>query len=228
MLGKCDSLYHITAVKLHRKRKDDQCCQYQDLRCLCCCHGKDPFYLSFLSDNIHDQDHSTGHCIINDKIPVVCPVEHSQKGCSCQELWHQKLSAPEFFFLCILECDLCCSYLFHPGIKQCKDQKNKHDIHNMCMQISKYEGITWKFMNRFVIYIRVESDISGRIWEPVTADFLSFQFLDPWNHACINNIVHISGHGNCDSGQKSCYRRQLFLPSADVSAQSVFHHLMHE
>ena len=30
----------------------------------------------------------------------------------------------------------------------------------MCMQISKYEGITWKFMNRFVSYIRVESDIS--------------------------------------------------------------------
>ena len=228
MLCECDSLYHIAAVKLHRKRKDDQCCQYQDLHCLCRCHGKYPFYLSFLSDNIHDQDHTAGHCIINDKIPVVCPVEHSQKGCSCQKLWHQKLPAPEFFSFRILQRDFCRPYFFHPGIKQCKDQKDKHDIHNMRMQISKYEGITRKFMNRFIIHIRVESDISGRIREPVAAGFLAFQFLDPWNHACINNIVHISGNRNCNSGKESGYRRQLFLPSADVSAQSVSHHLIHK
>jgi len=44
----------------------------------------------------------------------------------------------------------------------------------MCMQISKYEGIAWKFMDCLILYIRVESDITCGIREPVAADFLTF------------------------------------------------------
>ena len=44
----------------------------------------------------------------------------------------------------------------------------------MCMQVSEYEGIAWKFMDRLILYIRVESDITCGIREPVAADFLTF------------------------------------------------------
>ena len=44
----------------------------------------------------------------------------------------------------------------------------------MRMQVSEYEGIAWKFMDRLILYIRVESDITRGIRKPVTADFLTF------------------------------------------------------
>ena len=48
----------------------------------------------------------------------------------------------------------------------------------MGMEISQHKGITWKFMDRLVRHIRIVSNITGRIREPVAVRFFSLQLLE--------------------------------------------------
>ena len=136
MLCQCNSLYHVTGIKLQRKRQNNDCCNRHYLCCLSCRHSKNPLYFSFLSNNIHDQYYTTCNCVINNKVPEICPVEHSKQCCGCQKLRHKKLFLPELFLFHVFKNQFCCPDFFHPCIQQCKNQKYKHDIYNMCMQIA--------------------------------------------------------------------------------------------
>ena len=62
----------------------------------------------------------------------------------------------------------------------------------MGMEISQHKGITWKFMDCLVRHIRIVSNITGRIREPVAVRFFSLQLLEPWNDLTVNHIMHIS------------------------------------
>ena len=165
------ALYH--GCELQGERKDDHCCDGKDFYCLCYRYCKDPSDIAFQADDVHKQYRSAGHDIVNDKIPVVCPVEHSKEHCCCQNLRHQKLFHPEFPTSQFLHRRCCVPYLLCPGIQKSQKQKDKHDVYHMCVKVSQYEGVAREFMDRLVRHIRVESDITGGIREPVSAHFLA-------------------------------------------------------
>ena len=63
----------------------------------------------------------------------------------------------------------------------------------MGMEISQLKGITWKFMDCLVRHIRIVSNITGRIREPVVVRFFSLQLLEPWNDLTVRDLWYSEG-----------------------------------
>ena len=85
---------------------------------------------------------------------------------------HQKLLHPEFLCSQFLHRRSRIPYFLHPRVQKSQKKQDKHDIYHMCMKITQHKGVAREFMNGLIRYIRVESDITGCIREPVTVYFL--------------------------------------------------------
>lgn len=118
--------------------------------------------------------------------------EHTDHHCNQQDMRNQQLFFPELFPARLHDHCFSHPHTSHPRIKKSHQKQHKHYIYHMGMEISQHKGITWKFMDRLVRHIRIVSNITGRIREPVAVRFFSLQLLEPWNDLTVNHIMHIS------------------------------------
>ena len=207
ILRNSHSLKHT--VKLESKRQRNHIKNDHDLHRLRRSHRQYPLHFPFKLNNIGKQNHSAGHNKINQKIPVIRKPEHPNHNRSQQNMRHQKLLFPEFLPSRSSNHRLTHTHITHPRIKQSHQKQHKHHIHHMRMQIPENKRITRKLMNRLIRHIRIISNVTRCIREPVAVHFLSLKLLNPRNNLTVDHIMHISRNRNRKSRcQSRCHRHK--------------------
>ena len=93
---------------------------------------------------IAPDDSHAAHHIINDKIPVICPVEHTDQEGKYQYIRICQGCCHLFFTEVFLSCCLClqrtlAAVMFHHRINQTDQRHHEHQINHMGMQISQHK-----------------------------------------------------------------------------------------
>ena len=103
-------------LKIQGKRKNHHGSHSQNLCCLSRRNSKDPFGLTFHQNNIGKKYNSSCYHKVNNKIPEIRPVEHTEKHCRQKDLRHEKLFSPEFPCPRLSQNKIFFPYHFYPGI----------------------------------------------------------------------------------------------------------------
>ena len=121
MMG-CNSYPLEHGLEFHSKGKDHHIRNHNHLNRLYNGNSQDFFHLSFKLNNIGKQDHSPCNYKINDKIPIICKMEHSDQYTYQQNMRNKKLPYPkllsaDFLYDCFPAADM-----FHPCIQNSHQQ----------------------------------------------------------------------------------------------------------
>ena len=126
---------------------------------------------------------------------------------------HKEHLCPEFPAAVLLQGKILAVYRTDPGIEYSQKEQHKHYIDHMCVKISQHKRIAGKFMDSFVVHVRIVSDISGGIREPVSCSLLTGEFLYQRQNLSVYHIMHISGNGYRNTRYSAGHSRQAALPS---------------
>ena len=118
-----------------------------------------------------------------------------------------------------MEQHICQVYILrfqHPCGKNSQKQQHKDQIDHVCVQVSEYEGIRWKFMNARVSGRRIMADEAGGFRKPVV---LVAGQTKQFTKQAVKYVMEITGAGYGCRGKKTAH----CFPSAGG-----FEHLPHD